>query len=279
MKGRSCASFPNANLSLPSIRGYNNLMIDIEYDYRKDPAVIGKNPDSKRDPDRYSKKLKEDHSFLWSKELPKPGCGKLDLKIEGNRLVATINGEVFTFGSDSITNCFGRRGQTEALKQNHEIDLALKKYDKADCTIGSFIIFPLKRDDGKTRWTINQARGCLRRISDRIDLTLECIRIFYKNKYQETPLQSCLIKYSRFFEWFVDFEHYVKFFLLDDLVSDNYEKVIGFTETIDFDHAMPISSVEEYKDYIEKTTEFIEKRNKRIDQYQKRLIGQEENGL
>jgi hypothetical protein len=41
-------------------------------------------------------------------------------------------------------------------------------------TIGGMMVFPGNAIDGK--WTINQARGCLRKISDRFDLTLECIR-------------------------------------------------------------------------------------------------------
>jgi hypothetical protein len=28
--------------------------------------------------------------------------------------------------------------------------------------------------------TINQTKGCIRRIADRLDLTLECIRRYYK---------------------------------------------------------------------------------------------------
>ena len=41
-------------------------------------------------------------------------------------------------------------------------------------TIGGMMVFPGNRIEGK--WTINQARGCLKTISDRFDLTLECIR-------------------------------------------------------------------------------------------------------
>ena len=244
-------------------------MIDTKYDYRKDPTVIGRNPDKKRDPDKYSKRLKEDHCSLWSKDLPNKKYGKLDLVPSGNRIVATINGEYFDFGCDSITNCFGHRDSTNVLRENNEIGRALKEYDQFDYTIGSSLIFPLRRDDGKTCWTINQARGCLKQISDRIDLTLECIRLFYEDKNIKTPLQSCLIKYSRFFDLFVDFEHYVKFFLLDDLVSDDYKRVNSFTGTIDFNYALPNSSKEEYELYIKKSTEFIKKRNMRIGEYQK----------
>jgi hypothetical protein len=53
------------------------------------------------------------------------------------------------------------------------------------CTIGGYLVFPngidqkREREPRARRWTINQARGCDRRISDRIDLTLEAIRLYF----------------------------------------------------------------------------------------------------
>ena len=234
-------------------------MIDITFDYRTDCDY------PKQDPDKYSCRLKKDHCEMWSKPLPVSKYGELKPQPKKERLVAFINGEHFDFGCDSITNCYTNRDNTFELRKDKEIVDLINKYNDVDYTIASSIIFPLQRDDGVTKWTINQARGCLRRISDRIDLTLECIRIFYLDNYQKTPLQSCLIKYKRFFDWFGSFENYVKFFLLDDLVSKDYKTVIGFTDVLDFDHAMPISSVEEYKEYIKRNISFIEKRTERIE--------------
>ena len=236
-------------------------MIDTSFDYRKDEGVNG------RDPDKYSFQLKKDHSELWSKQLPVTKYGKLELTPQKDRIIAYVNGEYFDFGCDSITNCYSYRKSTEELRKDEEVSKLLKEYDDADYVIGSSIIFPLRRDDGLTRWTINQARGCLRRISDRIDLTLECIRLFYLDKEIQTPLHSRFMNYSRFFDWFGSFENYVKFFFLDDLVSEDYKKVVGFTDVLDFDHAFPTSSIEEYKKYIKRNTEFIVKRNKRITDY------------
>jgi hypothetical protein len=53
-------------------------------------------------------------------------------------------------------------------------------------TIGAMMVFPGKRIDGKQ--TINGERGFNRKISDRFDLTLECIRRFYLNS--ESPLEE-----------------------------------------------------------------------------------------
>ena len=53
-------------------------------------------------------------------------------------------------------------------------------------TIGGIMVFPGNQVDRK--WTINQARGCTRSISDRFDLTLECIRRHYSD--WESPLRA-----------------------------------------------------------------------------------------
>ena len=65
-------------------------------------------------------------------------------------------------------------------------------------------------------------------ICDRIDYTLECIRLFYLDKNADSPLKSCLNRYNFFFDLFGSFENYVKFFLLDDLVTKDYKQVISF---------------------------------------------------
>ena len=55
-------------------------------------------------------------------------------------------------------------------------------------TIGAYLIFPNNKVDRKH--TINQARGILRIIDDRFDLTLECIRRFYIS--EPSPLEDVL---------------------------------------------------------------------------------------
>jgi hypothetical protein len=71
--------------------------------------------------------------------------------------------------------------------------------------------------------TINAARGFNRKISDRMDLTLECVRRYYRR--EDSPLAPALGRYAGFFTLFEDFQGYVDFFLLQDLVSQGHGKV------------------------------------------------------
>jgi hypothetical protein len=68
-------------------------------------------------------------------------------------------------------------------------------------TIGGRMIVPGNRV--RRKWTINQARGCLRKISDWFDLTVECIRRRYAR--QSSPLGETLARYDDFFALFEDF--------------------------------------------------------------------------
>jgi hypothetical protein len=91
-------------------------------------------------------------------------------------------------------------------------------------TIGGFIIFPGNRINSLQ--TINQARGCNSKICDRIDLTLECIRLFYIGK--DSPLSKTLNRYNNYFQLFTNFKGYCEFFLLQDLILDDDSKINFF---------------------------------------------------
>jgi len=227
------------------------VVIDINYGYKSDVK------DELQDPDKFSKKLKETHAYLWSKELP--NGNKMELIVKNNRIIS-IGEYSFDFAPDSITNSYKNRPQINAFLDKSKNIL---EYRKLDYTIGSSIIFPVKDDEGKSNRTINQARGCIRQLSDRFDYALECIRLFYCDNSIYTPLRDCLKRYSNFFDLFIDFEGYVKFFFLDDLVDAEYKKVISFTGKFDFGNPIP-STIEEYEYYLKNNIEFIEKRNKRI---------------
>lgn len=69
--------------------------------------------------------------------------------------------------------------------------------------------------DGKE--TFNTARGFHPRIVDRLDLTLECIRRHYTGI--PSPLSGVLARYADFFSVFEDFDGYVEFFFLQDLID------------------------------------------------------------
>lgn len=53
----------------------------------------------------------------------------------------------------------------------------VESFIAAGYSVDGMMIFPSNRIDGKQ--TINGARGFLKRIADRMDLTLECIRRHY----------------------------------------------------------------------------------------------------
>lgn len=121
------------------------------------------------------------------------------------------------------------------------------------------MVFPSNQIDRKP--TINGARGFDWRISDRFDLTVECIRRHYVN--MDSPLAPTLSRYADFFTLFDDFRGYVSFFLLDDLVTDDFD-VKFFMPFDDFRPPSVPGDVNTYKEYRRRSIDFIEARNHRI---------------
>ena len=70
---------------------------------------------------------------------------------------------------------------------------------------------------------MNQNKGTSRLISDRWDLTLECIRRYYKGK--SSPLYETIEADHEFYDLFRDFRGYTDFFFLQDAVTDDYSGV------------------------------------------------------
>jgi hypothetical protein len=135
----------------------------------------------------------------------------------------------------------------------------LDSFQSLGSTVGARLLFPGKKIDNKL--TINVARGLNSQIADRFDLTLECIRLQYLGA--TNPLHSTLNTYWSFFELFDDFEGYVKFFLLEDLVQ-NQEIKFFLPFAPDFSNQALPSTPEEYVIYRENTMRFVAARNERI---------------
>jgi hypothetical protein len=95
-------------------------------------------------------------------------------------------------------------------------------------------------------------------------LTLECIRPHYSD--QRSPLARVLLRYADFFALFGDFRGYVRFFLLEDLVTDDYS-VRFFMPFDDFQPPSVPNDVGTYEEYRRRSIEFIEARNQRIGQF------------
>lgn len=228
--------------------------IDTAFDVRADTPT-GK------DPDRYSKTLQNYHQLLWSKPLPSGDSFDLSLGKENLLHHASDLGE-FWLSSDAITNTYKK---SKRLKKaiNQITSKKLEDFFDLGCTIGAYIIFPSKRVNGKM--TINGARGTSKYIQDRFDLTLECIRLFYLQK--ESPLLETLNRYNSFFKLFSNFEGYVDFFLLQDLVNETSTKVNFWLPFNNFISSPLPLSVENYEVYMRNVMNFIHLRNQRIDTF------------
>jgi hypothetical protein len=83
---------------------------------------------------------------------------------------------------------------------------------------------------------------------------------------EPSPLRDTFERYSDFFGLFGDFQGYVDFFLLQDLVRDS--KVVFFLPFESFEKTGPYpKSVEGYLDYMNNSIAFVKSRNERIAQW------------
>jgi len=80
---------------------------------------------------------------------------------------------------------------------------------------------------------------------------------------EENPLEPTLSRYADFFALFGDFRGYVTFFLLQDLVTDEF-RVKFFMPFDDFRPPSAPKDIGTDKEYRRRSIEFIEARNHRI---------------
>lgn len=229
--------------------------IDTSFDFRTDAG--GKDPDS------YSPTLRGHHKLLWSKPLPNGAMFDLDDATPGEYLHhESVLGE-FWLASDSVIPTFqGYLTMASVLDQIPQTEI--EEFETIGYTIGGMMVFPSDRVANKQ--TINGARGFNPRIRDRMDLTLECIRRHYAcDDPQAYPLGDVLARYADFFALFEDFRGYVQFFLLDDLVTDDYRSVRFFMPFDDFTTPALPRSVAAYREYRDRSVEFVQARNRRIE--------------
>ena len=215
-----------------------------------------------KDPDSHSPTLKKYHKLLWSKALPNGEIFKLSDTDSNSYLTYKFGREEIALSSDSISNSYrDKKSLSNILK---DLTSEVEKFRNIGSTIGGYILFPAKKIDGKM--TINGARGFNQKISDRFDLTLECIRLHYLGK--PNPLQEVLDQNSSFFKLFESFAGYVDFFLLQDLVNSNYESINFFTPVNQLFESSPLPATqEEYLQYMKGSTSFTTKRNERIKKW------------
>jgi hypothetical protein len=213
------------------------------------------------DPDAKSPMARRYHQLLWSRQLPNGD----HMEMEDGRSHYYLRWNDIYFGSDSITATFRYQRNKDFLetvrKVDPEYEAFVEGYLRKLYTIGGLMLFP------SFRMALNQSRGFNARISDRWDLTLECIRRHYQG--ESSPLDKCLNHPTnvRFFNLFVDFTGFVDFFFLQDCVTDDYQEVKFWLDTPLFDTNPIPKTVEDYLGFIDRELDFVERRNRRIGRF------------
>ena len=226
--------------------------IDTTFDFRTDARG--------KDPDWASPTLRRYHRLLWSKRLPDGRMFELDDSTPGAYLRHESDIGSFLLTSDSVmatyTGWKSMRHITGNFTEGENEFFRSNGY-----TIGGMMVFPGNRIERKP--TLNGARGLSRTIADRMDLTLECIRRHYLG--EESPLGPTLRLYVDFFSLFTNFRGYVEFFLLQDLVAEDFSEVRFFLPPEDFSRRGVPADLQSYVAYRQASLNFIAARNRRID--------------
>lgn len=220
------------------------------------------------DPDTHSLTLHKYHLLLWNKVLP---TGKM-YELSSNQTRPYYLHHMselgnFKLSSDSIIHTYSKWKNQKMVEIIEQVDSAEVDsfYDLAN-TIGAYVIFPANKLNNKP--TINGARGINPKIKDRFDLTLECIRRWYIGI--ESPLFADIERYKCFFDLFRDFQGYIKFFLLEDLVDKELDAIRFWLPFVSFNKTAPLPSCSiEYAKYMENASAFVKLRNLRIEKWVK----------
>jgi hypothetical protein len=231
--------------------------IDITFDFRSDTPNF-----PKKDPDTHSPTLRRYHRLLWSKPLP--NGHRFDLVDTTPRTYLHHKSDIgeFWLASDSVVPSFTRNYKIRHIIERMPAD-ELDQFNTIGYTIGGMMLWPAERIDRKM--TINGARGFHPRIVDRFDLTVECVLRHYRR--EPNPLSKVLDRYSKFFDLFESFKGFVEFFLLEDIVADDFQSVKIFSTFNDFQSSPLPASKDEYMSYKRLAIKFLEARNRRVERY------------
>ncbi len=229
------------------------------------------------DPDSWHKDLRESHRILWSRPFPSGDAWSFApvprwyLKNAEPRANEPTQ---WSIGSDNFatthTNALPKMASTiPDYEMGHLHDF---------CTIGGYIVFPNGIAQTRTtqvkprKWSINQARGMERRISDRFDLTLDAIRLYFVRitTRDANPIGDVLDAYGWFFDSFgkgaEGFQAYVDYFFLNPMVTDG-RVVPMYGDALDFGDALPRRSQSAYNDYIAAQRTAVSDRNELITRW------------
>ncbi|MGD8199425.1 DUF6994 family protein [Ornithinimicrobium sp. W1679] len=222
------------------------------------------------DPDRTCQRLYLWHQALCSRAVD--GVGPFVVDVVYDRAyelsLRSADGPALRLGSDGIIPTWSTPGWTWRFAPElvAEIERDEDDFFRVASTIGGYVLFP-RNGEGQTGWTINQARGVHPQIADRFDLTLECIRRHYLDPRLDSPLADRLSYYRDFFAMFGNFDTYVRFFLLDDLVTPDRDGVWSLL-TGDVVTGFPVpayaTTTVEYAAFRANSINFVRARNDRI---------------
>lgn len=239
-------------------------VFDTAFDYKTDKPAR-----TRPDPDKDSPRLRADHDLLWTKKLDSgalfaPSAPRR--RKDGYLIYTDDRGARHWYGSDAITTSYTTWLQPKDLVEAVAglTDDQKRRYLNPPYTAGSIMIWPVRSKDPAT---MNRRRGTHPKIDDRMDLTLECIRRHYTGD-PEGPLADAIQAYADFFALFRGgFQEFVKFFHLQDLVTEDFEQVRFFLPLEDFQRRGAPVTTAEYVTYREQVLDFIERRGRRMAQW------------
>ncbi len=247
----------------PQTKSTTSSVIDTAFDFRSDTP-------SGKDPDTWSPTLCRYHKALWSKRLPSGEVFDLDYQTPPFYLRHRSSLGEFCLSSDTVVPTFSKQASLTNIFQ--QLPAELQNFEALRYTIGGMMLFPANQIGGK--WTINQARGCTKKICDRFDYTVECVRRHYSGG--KSPLSDVLARYADFFGLFCDFHGFVEFFHLQDLVTDACNAVRFFTPFDDFESPLSVpTTVDAYLDYRTHAIDFLNARNRRVRDWSERNLNGE----
>ncbi|MBR2286081.1 MAG: hypothetical protein IJ866_01320 [Alphaproteobacteria bacterium] len=248
--------------------------IDVKHDFSDDCEINLWNTDnSDNDPDLKSRLLRRYHFLLWNnKDLPNGKPFKLTESPFMENYLCYNGDDTKRLGADTIVNLYTHHNNRfimpilTKLEKDRNYQKRKNTYIHKSYTIGGNLIFP------KDPKSVNQSRGNIYVLADRIDLTMECIRIWYEDKNTPTPLTNVLSADAWFFNLFGTFEEYIDFFLLQDLVKKKrgkYAVKIFLRRNTKDDERFAgyPSNVREWRVLARKEMAFLKQRNRRIKKY------------
>ena len=232
------------------------------------------------DPDAASPTLRAYHKLLWDKPLPNGTKFTLDYEPERSEyLVHDSHLGRFSLASDTCVPGWSNWKRERIADIVREVSREeLTDFDTLTYQMGAMLLFP-RNGPGEARGqSMNQERGTNGFIVDRLDLTLECIRLYYQDKAEPgsvavNPLADAINRWSDFFDLFGDFKGYTDFFLLQDLLTADGATVDLFLPNDGFPWWPFPADVDEYAEYRRRALGFVEERNRRMEDWVRREAG------